>query len=92
LLVVLVEDFEDKHYQLEQATPRDFLIELMAERNLKQKDLLAIAPQRCDIFKLFNDYLLQIYEEELFCDYFHEHFDDFEQEHSSFFLPAQHPH
>jgi HTH-type transcriptional regulator/antitoxin HigA len=42
LLVALVEDFEDKHYQLKQATPHEILIELMAERNLKQKDLLAI--------------------------------------------------
>ena len=42
LLVALVEDFEDKHYQLKQATPHEILIELMAEGNLKQKDLLAI--------------------------------------------------
>ena len=42
LLVALVEDFEDQHYQLKQATPHEILIELMTERNLKQKDLLAI--------------------------------------------------
>jgi HTH-type transcriptional regulator/antitoxin HigA len=38
----VVEDFEDKHYQLKQATPHEILIELMTERNLKQKDLLPI--------------------------------------------------
>ncbi len=42
LLVALVEDFEDQHYQLKQATPHEILIELMTERNLRQKDLLAI--------------------------------------------------
>jgi HTH-type transcriptional regulator/antitoxin HigA len=42
LLVTLVENFEDQHYQLKQATPHEILAELMTERNLKQKDLLAI--------------------------------------------------
>jgi HTH-type transcriptional regulator/antitoxin HigA len=42
LLVALVEDFEDQHYQLKQATPHEILIELMTERNLRQKDLLPI--------------------------------------------------
>ncbi len=42
LLVTLIENFEDQHYQLKQATPHEILNELMAERNLKQKDLIGV--------------------------------------------------
>ena len=42
LLVALVEDFEEQHYQLKQAKPHEILGELMKERNLKQKDLIGI--------------------------------------------------
>lgn len=42
LLVALVEDFEERHYQLKQAKPHEILGELMKERNLKQKDLIGI--------------------------------------------------
>ncbi|HBK66543.1 MAG TPA: transcriptional regulator [Cyanobacteria bacterium UBA11166] len=42
LLVTLIENFEERHYQLKQAAPHEILKELMAERNLKQKDLINI--------------------------------------------------
>lgn len=42
LLVALVENFEDQHYQLKQATPHEILRELIKERDLKQKDLIGI--------------------------------------------------
>ncbi|NCJ06125.1 transcriptional regulator [Synechococcales cyanobacterium C] len=40
LLVFLIEQFEDQHYQLRPASPLDVLEELMAQRELKQKDLV----------------------------------------------------
>src|SRR5215470_18837730 len=42
LLVKLIEDFEDKHYQLNAATPRSILKHLMDARDLKPKDLWPI--------------------------------------------------
>ena len=42
LLTLLVEDFEEKHYQLKAASPRDILKELMLANGLKQKDLLGV--------------------------------------------------
>jgi HTH-type transcriptional regulator/antitoxin HigA len=42
LLTLLVEDFEEKHYQLKAAIPRDVLKELMLANDLKQKDLLDV--------------------------------------------------
>jgi HTH-type transcriptional regulator / antitoxin HigA len=40
LLVSLIEQFEDQHYQLRPASPLEVLTELMAQRGLKQKDLI----------------------------------------------------
>lgn len=40
LLVALIEQFEDQHYQLKQATPYEIINELMLERGLKPKDML----------------------------------------------------
>lgn len=40
LLVSLIEQFEDQHYQLRPASPLEVLTELMAQRGLKQKDLV----------------------------------------------------
>jgi HTH-type transcriptional regulator / antitoxin HigA len=40
LLVSLIEQFEDQHYQLCPASPLEVLTELMAQRGLKQKDLV----------------------------------------------------
>jgi HTH-type transcriptional regulator / antitoxin HigA len=42
LLTLLVEDFEERHYQLKAASPRDVLKELMLANGLKQKDLLDV--------------------------------------------------
>jgi HTH-type transcriptional regulator / antitoxin HigA len=42
LLVNLIESFEDKHYQLKQATPMEIVTELMSQRGLKQKDLVLV--------------------------------------------------
>ncbi|WP_071188523.1 transcriptional regulator [Trichormus sp. NMC-1] len=42
LLVTLIEQYEDKHYQLKAATPLDILHELMSARQLKQKDIVEI--------------------------------------------------
>ena len=41
LLTLLIEDFEEKHYQLKQASPLEMIHELMASNNLKQSDLLS---------------------------------------------------
>jgi HTH-type transcriptional regulator / antitoxin HigA len=42
LLTLLIEDFEDRHYALEPASPIEVLNELMLANNLRQKDLVDI--------------------------------------------------
>jgi HTH-type transcriptional regulator/antitoxin HigA len=42
LLTLLIEEFEERHYSLKPATPREHLTELMAANDLKQKDLVDI--------------------------------------------------
>ncbi|MFB2918295.1 helix-turn-helix domain-containing protein [Aerosakkonema funiforme] len=42
LLVTLIEQYENKHYQLKAATPQEILNELMLARKLKQKDLVEV--------------------------------------------------
>jgi HTH-type transcriptional regulator/antitoxin HigA len=42
LLTLLIEDFEEKHYALQAASPVDVLNELMRANNLKQKDLVDV--------------------------------------------------
>ncbi len=42
LLVNLIENFEDQHYQLNSATPLEILQEFVSDRGLKQKDLLPV--------------------------------------------------
>jgi len=42
LLVKLIEDFEDKYYQLNSSTPRSRLKHLMEARSLEQADLIEI--------------------------------------------------
>jgi len=39
LLTLLIEDFEEKHYQLPKASPIEVIIFLMDQHGLKQKDL-----------------------------------------------------
>lgn len=42
LLVNLIENFEDQHYQLNPTTPLEILQEFVRDRGLKQKDLLPV--------------------------------------------------
>ena len=42
LLGHLIQEFEQKFYQPEEATPREVLVELMASNNLKQADIVHI--------------------------------------------------
>jgi HTH-type transcriptional regulator/antitoxin HigA len=42
LLVTLIEQYEDKHYQLKAATPLEIMHELMSVRQLKQKDIVEV--------------------------------------------------
>ncbi len=42
LLGSLVEQFEDKHYQLNASTPHSLLLHFMEARNLKQADLVGV--------------------------------------------------
>lgn len=42
LLVTLIEEFEDQHYQLKRTTPLEILNELMRDRGLRQKDLVPV--------------------------------------------------
>ncbi|MBG1269343.1 helix-turn-helix domain-containing protein [Nostoc sp. WHI] len=54
LLVKLIEDFEDKHYQLNSSTPYSRLLHLMEARSLEQADLVEILGSS-DIFtKIMN--------------------------------------
>jgi HTH-type transcriptional regulator / antitoxin HigA len=40
LLIVLIENFEDEHYQLGGSTPQSILLHLMEARDLKHEDLI----------------------------------------------------
>lgn len=42
LLTLLIEDFEEKHYQLPRAKPLEVLRFLMEQHGLKQKDLIGV--------------------------------------------------
>lgn len=42
LLTLLIEDFEERHYALKPASPRETLRELMRANHLKQKDLVGV--------------------------------------------------
>lgn len=42
LLTLLVEDFEERHYQLRPSTPVEVLAELVQANNLEQKDLVDV--------------------------------------------------
>jgi HTH-type transcriptional regulator/antitoxin HigA len=54
LLVLLIEQYEDEHYQLKAATPLDILQELMLTRELKQKDLVDIFGSKGIISEVIN--------------------------------------
>ena len=54
LLTLLIEDFEEKRYQLPRATPRQALRFLMEQHALKQKDLLDIFGARSIVSEVIN--------------------------------------
>ncbi|MEH2248615.1 helix-turn-helix domain-containing protein [Nostoc sp.] len=54
LLVKLIEDFEDKHYQLNVSTPRSRLKHLMEARSLEQADLVEILGSREIVAKIID--------------------------------------
>ena len=49
LLTLLIEDFEDKHYQLPRATPLQALQFLIEQRGLRQKDLVEVFGARSTV-------------------------------------------
>ena len=54
LLVHLIQDYEQRVYQPEQATPQEVLIELMAARGLKQSDLWAVLNSKSVTSEIVN--------------------------------------
>lgn len=46
LLIVLIENFEDEHYQLGGSTPQSILLHLMEARDLKQENLISAIESR----------------------------------------------
>lgn len=54
LLVKLIEDFEDKHYQLNVSTPRSRLLHLMEARGLEQSHLVEIIGSSEIVAKVIN--------------------------------------
>jgi HTH-type transcriptional regulator/antitoxin HigA len=54
LLTLLVEDFENKHYQLKPASPADILRELMAANSLKQSGLLDVFGTRSVVSEVLS--------------------------------------
>jgi HTH-type transcriptional regulator / antitoxin HigA len=54
LLVVLIEKFEDEYYPIDDASPRDILLHLMEENNLKQADLVGILGSRGVVSEVVN--------------------------------------
>jgi len=57
LLVKLIEDFEDKHYQINASTPQSRLLHLMEARSLDATDLLEIMGSREAVVEVINDRL-----------------------------------
>lgn len=57
LLVKLIEDFEDKHYQINASTPQSRLLHLMEARSLDATDLLEIMGSRDAVVEVINDRL-----------------------------------
>jgi HTH-type transcriptional regulator / antitoxin HigA len=54
LLVKLIEDFEDKHYQLNISTPKSRLLHLMDARSLEAEDLVEIMGSSEAVLELIN--------------------------------------
>lgn len=54
LTVGLIQDYEEKHHPLPDPSPRDMLLYLMEQRNLKQADLLPVFKSRGYISDVVN--------------------------------------
>ncbi len=54
LLTLLIEDFEDRRYNLPRATPVQALEFLMEQRGLRQKDLVSIFGARSTVSQVMN--------------------------------------
>ncbi|MBW4666701.1 MAG: transcriptional regulator [Cyanomargarita calcarea GSE-NOS-MK-12-04C] len=54
LLVKLIEDFEDKNYQLNRSTPRSRMLHLMEAQNVKKVDLVEVFSSLEIVDKVIN--------------------------------------
>lgn len=54
LLAILVEDFEQRAYPMDEGTPRDMLLFFMEQHNLRQKDLVPILGSRSTVSAVVN--------------------------------------
>ncbi|MGL5922399.1 helix-turn-helix domain-containing protein [Chroococcidiopsis sp.] len=54
LLVILVEKFEDEHYQLGGSTPQSILLHLIEARDFKQEDLIGVIGSRGVVSEVVN--------------------------------------
>lgn len=54
LLVILIEKFEDEHYQLNAATPQSILLHLIEVRGIKQEDLVGVIGSRGVVSEVVN--------------------------------------
>jgi len=54
LLTLLIEDFEEKRYQLPRATPLQAIEFLMEQRGLRQKDLVSIFGTRSTVSEVMS--------------------------------------
>ena len=55
LMVRLIEDFEEQHYELNASTPNGVLRELMAARGVKQRDLWELFGSKGTASEVIND-------------------------------------
>ena len=54
LMVTLIEDYEDKHFQLNAATPLTILLELMENRGVKPRDLWEVIGSKSRVSEILN--------------------------------------
>jgi len=72
MLVKLIEDFEDKHYQLNSSTPQSRLAHLMDARSLEPEDLVEIMGSSEAVVEVINGRLeISKKQAEALGDFFH---------------------
>lgn len=54
LLVILIEKFEDEHYQLHGSTPQSILQHLMEAQDIRQEDLVGVIGSRGVVSEVVN--------------------------------------